>query len=175
MWADSKKLDILLKISRRWVWLVNWVPDLLGLAIESQCATFSNFTRTYGFGFRTEAVGLSVKRWAVPEFYGECFDRMKDREHIFVESFIHEFAKKIMNCSKAKIWMDKFPMDNDKLGYAQWDLIGTDRANQVDDRFIWHDSHGPEVYAKHAKRWGLDYVRDDFVDPNQGQGIGEKP
>jgi hypothetical protein len=174
-WADRRKLDILVKTSRRWVFLTRWVEDLQRLALDSQYATFSNYTTTYGFGFRTESIGLATKRWASPEFFRPTIAAIRRRLHVFVEAYIHQHAVEFerSNCFQAIRWKQEHPMPPDKMGYAQWHLIGTDRGrSDPARRWLWHDCDPPRAYAEIAQHWGLPYEVKDFEDPNQGNGTG---
>jgi hypothetical protein len=177
-WADQRKLDLLVKISRRWLFLTDWVGGLRKLALESQYATFSNYTTTYGFGFRTECIALATKRWATPEFFRPTIAAVRRRLHVFVEAYIHQHAIEFEkgNCLHAIRWKQEHPMPPDKAGYAPWDLIGTDRGkSDPASRWLWHDCDKPSAYAAIAQSWGLPYEVKDFEDPNQGNGTGSPP
>jgi hypothetical protein len=54
LWAKHIGLDIVVKMSRRFVPLVDWVGDLRGLALASQYPTYSNICKAYGYGFRSQ-------------------------------------------------------------------------------------------------------------------------
>jgi hypothetical protein len=174
-WAASKRIELLLKVSRRWIFLVDWTNDLKELAMASQNATFSNFTRSYEFGFRTECIGMAVTRWATPEFFRPAIERIVAGEHVFVEAYMHQFAMRFsqQNCGDADCWTAAHPVPEDRRGYAPWDLMGTDRINRSPSgKYLWHDSHSHHAYARQAANWGLPYAEADFVDPNQGGGNG---
>lgn len=177
-WADQKKVDILVKISRRWLFLSEWVEDLKELAFESQCATFTNYTTGYGFGFRTECIGLATKRWATPEFYRQTAAAIRRKLHVFVEAYMHQHSIQFekANCLQAIRWKQEHRMPSDKAGYASWGVMGTDRCtSDRERRWLWHDCDQPSAYARIAKLWGLPYTEKDFEDPNQGGGVGAEP
>lgn len=174
-WAEHKHLDILLKVSRRWLFLVDWTHSLKELAIESQYATFSNYTASYAFGFRTECVGMSVKEWARSSFYNKTVGKINEHKHVFVENYIHVLAQEIElnRCNKAKKWREMNPTQPERSGYAAWSLMGTDRIDKnPSGKYLWHDSHSTKQYMEQAAKWGLSYKEDDFKDPNQGDGLG---
>ena len=105
-WAQKHGIEILLKVSRRWIFLTDWRHDLRKLAYESQYHTFSNHTTTFGYGFRTECLGMSVKRWANSGFLRDCIDRIGERRSVFVEGHLHQFARRLDagNCTAADSW-----------------------------------------------------------------------
>jgi hypothetical protein len=172
-WAQHKELDILLKVSRRWVFLVDWQPSLNSLALQSQYATFCSYTTTFRFGFRTECVGLAVRSWGTADFFDDAIQQIRSQNSVFVEGYMHGFARRFeaRNCPQAEVWRQAHPMAADKNGYAIWMLMGTDRCMHSDE-FLWHDFASPRDYFQVAKSWGLPYTEHDFSDPNQGEGNG---
>ena len=175
-WAQCRQIDVLLKLSRRWLFLVDWTDDLRRLALASQQATFSNYTRNYGFGFRTECVALATRQWASPAFVRDAVERINAGRHVFVENYIHVFAIKFHDegCGEALQWSREHPVPDERRGYAPWPLMGTDRiVPDPSGKYLWHDSHPPRAYASQAAAWGLPYQEADFADPNQGGGLGQ--
>ncbi|MGH7138519.1 MAG: hypothetical protein ACREHD_22440 [Pirellulales bacterium] len=174
-WAECRGIELLLKVSRRWVFLVDWTEGLRHLAMESQHATFSNYTKSYAFGFRTECVALATRLWAVPAFLRDAVGRIHAGRHVFVENYIHLFAIGLHEqaCVEARRWAELHPVPDERRGYAAWPLMGTDRIDRnPSGNYLWHDSHTPRQYASQAAAWGLPYREADFADPNQGAGLG---
>ena len=174
-WAERKGVELLLKLSRRWVFLVDWTGDLQALAMDSQNPTFSNYTKSYAFGFRTECFGMSVRHWACPRFYRSAIERINHGEHVFVEAYMHQFAIDFDRAlgTQAEAWKSEHPVPEERKGYTPWPLMGTDRIDpRPSGNYLWHDSHRPAQYAEQAQRWGLPYTEADFADPNQGNGLG---
>lgn len=171
LWAEEKGLDILLKVSRRWVFQADWAGDLRRLAVASRYATFSSYTTSYDFGFRTECFGMSVKAWANPPIFAELAEPIRNRRSVFVEGFVHNLARKIESYQSepADAWQSDHPMPHARSGYALWDLMGTDRQSRSAN-YLWHDCDHPSDYHRVAHEWGLRYAESDFADPNQGEG-----
>jgi hypothetical protein len=172
-WAEERGIDLLLKVSRRWIFLVDWTADLIALAFASQRATYSNYTETFGFGFRTECVGLAVKLWGTPEIYRPLIERIRRGEELFVESYLHHLAVLLDQSlsTEAHRWRLRHPMTSDRQGYSAWPLMGTDRVQpRVPANYLWHDAHTPHDYAQQAASWELPYTATDFSDPNQCEG-----
>lgn len=181
-WAERRRLDLLVKVSRRWLFLANWTTGLQTLAWESQYATFSNYTIPHGLtaetrslnvlAFRTECLALAVKMWAMPRFYRSAINHMNRNQDIRMEDYIHGFAKEFerVNCTQADDWKAaRKGLPDDRQGYAQWPIMGTDWVTAAPSAaYLWQKSHGPGAYAAQAERWGLPYSEADFGDPNQG-------
>ncbi len=175
-WAEHKSLDLLVKVSRRWIFLTDWLTDLRNLATASQYHTYSSHTTTFNFGFRTECMGMAVKRWAASGFYSDCIEQISLGRHVFVEAYVHQFARRLdaSNAPAANRWRQHQASPPEQAGYARWDLIGDDRAKKSDTH-LWHNANKPADYAALAQRWELPYGEIDFVDPNQGAGLGRAP
>lgn len=170
-WAKDMDLDILLKVSRRWLFLTNWTESLSTLAVNSQYATFCSYTTSFDFGFRTECLAMSVKQWHSEEVLSSLFHHIKRQDSVFVEGYMHNFARQfeLMNSAKAKLWNECNPMPPDRSGYALWELMGIDRCSPSGN-YLWHDCSSADDYFNLSKTWGLPYYHEDFVDPNQGAG-----
>jgi hypothetical protein len=174
IWAAALNVDILLKVSRRWLFRANWEPSLETLAEQSQYATFSSYTTSCDYGFRTECMGMAVAVWAKKSaFLDDAMNQIIQDRKCLLEGYIHEFARKFeqQNCETAEHWRKAHPMAEVCNGYALWKLLGTDRSEPSPD-FLWHDSCGPQAYGELALEWDLPYTLDDFNDPNQGHGSG---
>jgi hypothetical protein len=172
LWAQWRHLDLLVKVSRRFLPVVNWVPELQELAMASQYATYSNFTESFNFGFRSECVGMAVNEWIDHRVHEQLAAIALGPREPFVEAVLHNIARRLAatRCEQAVQW-DKArglrPSDRD--GYAPWEFMGTDRCRRY-PQFLWHDSASPEDYHRLACEWGLAYSMEDFLDPNQGFG-----
>ncbi|HQU46293.1 MAG TPA: hypothetical protein PK867_26030, partial [Pirellulales bacterium] len=145
-WAQCRQIELLLKVSRRWIFLADWTEDLRRLAMESQQATFSNYTQSYAFGFRTECVALAVRPWASPDFFRDAVERINLGRRVFVEGYLHAFAIKLheQGCAEALRWTREHPVHDKRRGYAAWPLMGTDRKDpNPSGKYLWHDSHSP--------------------------------
>jgi hypothetical protein len=165
-WAEAKRCDILLKLSRRWVFLTDWSADLRNLALESQYHTFSNYDTSFRLSIRTECIALSVKRWADPLFYRPTLEVIASGNVIGIEDYIQKVSGQLesRNCLRAGEWAKHQPK-TPKGGYAVWGLMSSSRR-QSTGSYFWHDSHSPEQYAQLAISWGLPYNTHNFVNPN---------
>jgi hypothetical protein len=173
LWAKFRSLDLIIKVSRRWIFRTDWTFSLAALAVQSQYATFSSYTTSFNFGFRTECVGLAMRAWTREHVLTDLAGSIEKGQSVFVEAHIHEHARQFerQNTRAAEQWRQGHPMPSDRTGYALWTLLGTDRCERS-PFFLWHDSCGPQDYYTLAREWGLPYTPDDFADPNQGAGDG---
>ncbi len=90
-WAREQGIELLIKkLSRRFIACNRWREGLLDLARRSNAVTFSSYTTSYHYGFRTECLGLYVPAWAqIPELKREATPGRR----IFVEKFLHNRAR----------------------------------------------------------------------------------
>jgi hypothetical protein len=169
-WARDRSLDIVVKLSRRFLPLKPWAADLATLAMESQYATYSSWTTSYNFGFRTECIGFAVEEWFALGLFDEIIHAIAAPEGPFVEALIHRLARHaaVRNSQAARRFdeaVGQRPPERD--GYAIWPFMGTDRCAPTDN-FLWHDWAKPQAYAALARQWELPYEPADFHEPNMG-------
>jgi hypothetical protein len=172
LWGQQNRLDIVVKMSRRFVPLVDWTAELQKLALASQYPTYSSLCKTYGFGFRSECVGMAVNEWIGNRGHEQLAMIAMATGSPFVEGVVHNIARRLaeLRCEPALRWDEIVgSRPDDRNGYAPWDFMGTDRCERY-PRFLWHNSANPSDYHELARQWGLPYGQDDFVDPNQGFG-----
>ena len=172
LWARERGLDLLVKLSRRFVPLTDWTASLSELALDSHYATYCAWTTTFNFGFRSECVGLAVAEWFRLNLVAELASRVLAPGEPFVEGFVHDLARRAagLNHRRAREYDARIgARPADRNGYAVWPWMGTDRCAR-NDRFLWHDAATPADYHALGKRWGLRYDVGEFRDPNGGFG-----
>jgi len=170
LWADEIGAGILVKFSRRFVPITDWRPSLMRLVQASDYHTYSSWTTSFNFGFRTEAMALAVEAWHKAGCVARIGEAIANWREVFVEGFVHNLARSIPLSAKAQAWDRRVgPRPADRNGYAPWDWLGTDRCTAT-VHWLWHDSHGADAYAELARFWGLPYQIADFLDPNMGHG-----
>jgi hypothetical protein len=169
-WAEELGANLLVKLSRRFVPMLRWVDGLLDLAMKSDYATYSSWTSTFNFGFRTECMAMAVNEWK--SVSADLVSAIHAEGTPFVEGYMHNIARRLsaQNTMKAAAWDDEVGhRPADRNGYAPWPFMLTDRCQRSAD-FLWHDWAKPADYAELAARWSLDYSIKDFSDPNMGFG-----
>lgn len=172
-WAGRNGLELLVKVSRRWIFRTDWTASLADLARRSQYATIGSYTTAFDFGFRTECLAMAVSAWSHPLVAERILRPIRERRPIFVEGHLHQIARDLeaVQCEAAETWRASHPMPHERSGYALWEFMGTDRTARLESA-LWHDSHRPADYHELASSWGLPYALADFADPNQGEGNG---
>ena len=138
-WAELMNIEILIKLSRRWIFRVDYVSDLMKLVKKEKCATYSNRTATCGFGFRTDCIGMEVKRW-VP-YYSHIWRTINSGSFGYdvVERYFHLLAMAI-----------------DPKGFVAWPLMGQDWGTKSDN-YLWYRANSIGDYRKFAKSMGVEY------------------
>ena len=174
LWARARGLDVLLKLSRRFVPLTDWTASLADLALDAHYATYCAWTTTFNFGFRSECVGLAVAEWFRLNLVAELAARVLAPGEPFVEGFVHDLARRAaaFNCQRALAYDARTgPRPRERNGYAVWPWMGTDRRAKT-ERFLWHDAVTPAEYHALGIAWGLPYKPEEYADPNAGAGTG---
>ncbi|WP_225774071.1 hypothetical protein [Pseudomonas sp. Marseille-Q5115] len=172
-WAEHLGLELLVKMSRRFIPLVNWLPCLQQLAWHSQYATYSQRCTGSGFGFRTECIGLHVPSWRNGGPYESLRQRTCLNEPLFVEGYVHNLARSLHRscCDANRHYEAQHPRPSEADAYGAWPLMPESRWERS-AHLLWHDCDTPVDYARLAVLYGLPYSPLDFEDPNQGAGLG---
>ncbi len=154
IWAKRNGIDLLVKMSRRWLPLIDWRQELSDLALEGQYPTYSSYCSHCCFAFRTECIALHVDSWL--EVWDEIFaTSVANKEIGLPEAYMHELAKKI--CSGPG-------------SYVMWPLMGESRFIKHPN-VMWHSVSSPEDYANKAIELGLQYTKSDFEIMDSFQSI----
>ncbi len=175
-WAHERQITLLVKMSRRFIPFYNFSPELFRLAYESQSATFSHRCLHFNFGFRTECIALHVETWRKSGALDKMRSLVERNEPVFVEGLIHNLARDIQRagvCDANREYVRNHPQPPDADAYAVWSIMNDRRTTRKDD-VLWHDCDDAQDYARAAVLFHLPYGRNDFRDPNQGYGTGDK-
>lgn len=174
-WAAESGLELLVKMSRRFIPLHNWVPVLQCLAYRTQYATFSNRCTAHNFGFRTECIGFHVKSWSDPAILNQLRKIVNRNKDVFVEVYIHDLARKVHrnNCRANQRYEKRFPRSPDSDAYGIWKLMASKRTRPKPG-ILWHNANEIEDYYYAARSYGLPHPLSEFIDVNQGFGRGPK-
>lgn len=153
-WAAAKDVCLLVKLSRRWLFLKPWVENLQQLAYCNQMPTYSNKCTSNGFGFRSECLAMHVPGWmkVVPTLLWGIENNWTDLAEAFYDQ---RCSQKIPLCEAAK----KVPTR--QYGSTDWSIMGTSRYHKQ-SHVVWHCANPPEDYLKVSQEWNLPYTIDDF-------------
>jgi hypothetical protein len=164
-WAKSLGLDLLVKMSRRFVPASNWLPRLQHMAQVSQFGTFGRHCKNYQLPLRTECFAMSVALWSEDEICGEIAKFMlAPYQSFLVEFYISGMAKKVSanHCVAAREWEKQFVRVSPKPEFVTWDLMGESRRTPVPTH-LWHEMATPEQYAALGKKLGRSYSVSAFA------------
>lgn len=126
-WASTKKIDYLIKLSRRFVPRIDLVADLRKLVKKTPYHTYNNICTVSGYGFRTECCVMHVPSWL--PLVGKIRKKIEGttQHNVWlVEGFIHGLAKSINN--------------DDTKGFVTWPFMGISRRIR-NPNFYWHQTH----------------------------------
>jgi hypothetical protein len=161
IWARREGIDLLVKLSRRFVPVRGFVDALQSLALETQHLTFSNVCRGANFSFRTECLAVSVRTWAdwAPAVIARKIrDELPHRPVFLVEGFVHEIARALASfrCVRART------SEADPRSYVRWDFMGEDKFTP-NPNCLWHQASPVSDYVARARALGLSYTKADFT------------
>jgi hypothetical protein len=162
-WGLEKKIDLLVKFSRRFLPLYDWTAGLEKLARETQYPTFGNVCHNLHWGFRSECVAIHVPTWKRADVMDIVCKEIIWKKEMFAENFWHEMAREVHHyTSPANIaYTITHPREEWCNGYGPWEILGENRVKKVAG-LIWHHSCEPGEYYAVAADWGLPYTREDF-------------
>jgi len=142
-WCKERGLDIMVKLSRRFVPLVPWRHGLQVLAAENPnvcCFTRRHNDRPDGL-FRTDAIALRVRKLD-NEQTRATIDESLGRGHVNVEPMFEAFARA-------------------NGGWAVWDLLGPSFYRPYAKAMQWRGLLAHH-YGDLSRELGLPYTDDDF-------------
>lgn len=146
-WASRRGLDVLVKMSRRFVPRMDWRPGLRRVIRETQHATYAGpFDATYGL--RSECMAFDVKRW-LPRV-AQLEKLARESSWLWVENVLHQTAREILPWGAGE-----------QDGFAEWNFPGLGKWIECDNH-LWHNFANPEDYATLAREYGLPYTSSDF-------------
>jgi hypothetical protein len=165
-WAAKRQIELLVKLSRRFVPLVEWETNLLAFAYESQYATYSGLCRHHGYGFRTECMAMHVPSWIRNGGAAPIRSHAEKGEHCLVEAVVHQGAQAVHrhNCEANRLYEALHPRPSHADGYGNWELLGENRC-EARGEVMWHEACRPVEYHRAAIQYGIQrYGEADFRD-----------
>ncbi len=143
-WAKAKKLDVILKFSRRFIPCYNWIDNFKKLIKESDGITFSSYSDEMKMGFRTECFGMNVNAWNNDVVMNNIKYIIDNDIPILAEYWYHNIAKYLDYYNHSKLWA-KFKtqqnMTYERSGYVMLkDLMGTCMKSNINrnSNVMWH-------------------------------------
>jgi hypothetical protein len=171
-WAHRRKLDILVKMSRRFIPVAAWVSGLRLLAWRSQTSTYAASCPFHGFRIMTECMAMHVPSWWASGAAEEIRKSVKRNQFQWVEPYMYERAQQAYDGSRHLRRCTS--NEGSESPYAIWDMVQGGRRSHGNHRRLWHELHSPADYAKLASSFGLEYLPRHFANPDQG-GVTFRP
>ena len=168
-WAKEKNIDILVKMSRRFIPLFDWTKELIDKTQETQYATYTSYCDYFNFGFRSECVAMDVKTWEKNHLISSIKQKILVCEELFVEGYLHDLARRLEGkvCNQNTLYAQNNPRPIEKNGYGILDFMGDTRVKYKKD-LLWHDSNIYVEYYHQALAYGIHYYNArDFENPNE--------
>ena len=162
-WAGDRGLDLLVKMSRRFVPLCDWVPSLQALVRETQYATYTNRNGD-GFGFRTDCIAMDVPAWVDTGAVVALTREGLQKAGIF-EVFFHHLAREVHGGPNDanRAYERAHPKPYDFAAYGDWDFMGNDLTRKY-PQYLWRANSDAVDYCRAAWQYGLcSYSPDDFA------------
>lgn len=163
-YAVAHGYKFVIKISRSLICLEDPIPSLYKLYVDSEGSTFTNFTTSWGMGFRTELTAYNMDYWS-SVMHNIGLDALRDNGVGLVEAFMHNYARKVQPTSdkyRAYISAQEEGPVAGSDSYVHWHWMGTDKRN-CPKHILWHDSNTPRDYLKACEECELsDYNTSDF-------------
>ena len=164
-WARANGVDLLVKMSRRFIPVTEWAANLQTLAEETQFATYGRPCRSYGLPLRTECFAMAVEPWSRPEVLGEITAFMlKNRMSILLEQYVFHLAQLAyeMNCVAAREWEREHVRATPRPPAIDWPFLSQGRL-QKSPNHLWHETTTPEEYSAIGRSVGLSYDAQAFA------------
>lgn len=159
-WAIEHNIDILVKMSRRFIPFFDWTDSLLKTAIKSQHTTFANHCSHFKYPIRSECFGMFVQSWhkRIEELRKLAIPGVK------VEYDLMDFIK---GFERPTCYLNDNYIINSGSYYAQyygiWHEIGYNRMSKH-PFVLWHDYSVKRDYLDLAVKYGInDYDLKDFI------------
>lgn len=127
MWASEKNIEVLVKMSRRFIPLFDWTKSLIELIKKAPHRTYGNRCEHFRYPLRTECVGYTVKDWI---------------------NNLNEMQK-IVNKNRCCVENDIF---NIAKSFSTWHEIGNNRMRKMSN-ILWHDCCPDYEYIQELKKY----------------------
>lgn len=180
-WAQRSGMDILVKLSRRFIIDKPFVNDLKAIMSATQMPTACAPDAWTSWGYRSECQAFYVPAWVESGALAEM-QAIVDADRVYgalPEAVYHDLARKVnrwmhpgngrmlepFNYGDDVDWTvrnEQFFQRASWDGYVPWySVLGLSKKSQVDGVY-WHDSRTYADYAALAQSYGLAYTEKDF-------------
>jgi len=164
-WAQERGIDLLVRMTRRFIPKRDWTAHLAEVAMYTQFGTLGRECNTHRLPIRTECFAMYVGHWALPEIAGEMAKfAITNRASIVVERYVYTMVGKVyeMGCGAALEWERLHVRTTPRAMFAPWEFVEPQRG-LLTPNYLFHEANWPGDYAALAQNAGLNYSADDFA------------
>ncbi|HYE55079.1 MAG TPA: hypothetical protein VD996_09560 [Chitinophagaceae bacterium] len=152
VWAKEKNVDVLLKLSRRFLLLRDVSLELQEIACNNPSPLIGAHYKDHPKTARTNCIALNVPHWnadVICSMEKLIREKLQNRKQgLYVEAVLHKLARQAA--------------DNGCAPLALWQFALLDQKKPQPGQFMWHEAHSVHQYAIQAKEWGLPFEAADF-------------
>ena len=165
-WAQERGVELLVRMTRRFIPLRDWTAHLSDVAMVTQFGTYGRECAHHRLPIRTECFAMYVAHWARPEIADQIAKfAISNRQSIVVERYVYDFAGNVyeMNCGAANEWERLHVRTTPRRMFSSWEFVEPAR-NQRSANYLFHEANPPADYASLAQQAGLNLSADSFAE-----------
>lgn len=169
LWANSKNIDILVKLNDTLIPYYNWTEHLIQLAIESNASTFNSYCEKDQENFRIDCIGLNVNIWTKSYPLQSLLWTIENQYIVYPQFWLHELCKTLSGNNYSQKWKEYCNNYNAGYlhsGYAVWqDILGINKYTNKNrnEKVLYHLYSKKEDYLNISKiLFGNKYILQDF-------------
>ncbi len=154
-WARLMKLDILVKFSRRFVCVSEFVPGLKKLALESDAITFGMDCPRDHRPLRTECMAMHVGIWGSPWVFHRLNAVVQKQVPVFADFWFNDMAHTIAYYNDSAKYPEFMKRQNRGPifdGYAPWSGLTGPSRYEKNPNALWHQANPVEDYVAAAEK-----------------------
>ena len=153
-WAKAREIELLVKLSRRFIPSGPWIDELRELHELHNAPTYNARCERWGFGFRSECVAMCVADWE--HSTGPIVNNIPKARlsYLLAEAVVHDCAGIAWRARNGNV-----PSEHDHRGYIPWPFMGTSKAEKS-TRYLWHETHSTKEYKDFGRALGIEVSMD---------------
>jgi len=155
-WGVEKNLDVVIKISRRFIPKTDIIEEIQKSFIDSKFSTCSAQCLDFKLPFRSEAMAMKIDDWRTMRGNKLLEAFFDSGDIIYVEALINYIATKIYK----RMYLNQLNT-LDISPFYKWKYLGESRK-MPNLNYIWHESNTKEDYSSFAMQLGLTYSPENF-------------
>ena len=154
-WAIDHNLDLLVKLSRRFIPVHDGFSELLSTFFASPFSTASAPCTAIGFPFRSEAFALKLDAWEQTRGVRFLEAFLTSGRTMYTEVMLYHVAAAIQNQSRSH------DVSTETESFYRWLYLGTNRKIK-NINYLWHEANTIQEYVDLAHELRLPYREEKF-------------